>query len=816
MDERRTLDGLQSTRRDQAARPAVGISLVLPAYNEAEMIEQAIVEADEALGALSDNYEIIVVDDGSRDATAALAEAQAKTRSSVKVLRQPRNLGYGAALRRGFQAATMPLVAFTDADCQFDLREMDRLTLLARHYDIVCGYRIDRQDPWPRKLYSKTYNLIVRTLLGTGVRDCDCAFKVFRREVVESLAIETNGFFVNAEILSKARQEGKSIVEVGVTHRPRPRGKSTVSPLHALPVAATLVRFWWNAILFPPAAHADAPAENRWSINYQLGAVAVLVLACLLLLVPNLSSALMEPDETRYAQIPLEMIRSGDWITPTLHGEPYLDKPPLVYWMTALCYKLVGVNETAARLPCVLACVFTVLSMYGMGRLIVGDRAAWYGALAILTSWGFVLTGRFLVLDGPLTLFTTVAILSAYLAMCRPQLHLGWWLVSATACALGVLTKGPIAIVILLPPLLAWRWLAASSVRIQLRHWLAFAMPAVILCAPWFWAVSASHGEYMGYFFWKHNVLRFFSTFTHREPWWYYLPVFVVGMFPASLPLYPLAIFLFGRSSVDRHLRNNAHGYLLLSVAWILGFFSISSCKLPTYILPAAPPFCLLVGSVLAALAISTRRVSLVDKIVFAIPKILLAMAAVAAVAVATIDLTFSPEPAIGTMLDAAVVAVGLATVLLIWRIQFTSKKVAWACCWTLLVMTLTFSYGDFLPEIAQLRSIHAHALQIHQLHPSAPVVYVADNSNTASFHLSAQELVELRSDQMSELKSLVTTHGEAVVVMKPTMATQIQHDESPSIQCESQGGRGHVYLLSARPSSSQHARTARSPSVKR
>ncbi len=130
--------------------------------------------------------------------------------------RTAKNRGYGAALRTGFQAATKPWIGFSDADCQFDLRELKRLTLLLQDGDIACGYRIDRQDNWLRILYSRVYNVLVGTLLGTGVRDCDCALKLFRRETMRTVMHETDGFLVNAEMLTKARLQNKKVIEVGV------------------------------------------------------------------------------------------------------------------------------------------------------------------------------------------------------------------------------------------------------------------------------------------------------------------------------------------------------------------------------------------------------------------------------------------------------------------------------------------------------------------------------------------------------------------------------------------------------------------------
>ncbi len=473
---------------------AASISLVLPAFNEQETLEQAIREADDALAQITDDYEIIVVDDGSTDQTYAIATEQALQRERVRVLRQPGNVGYGAALRRGFAASRKDLVAFTDADCQFDIRELQRLVMLADDYDVVCGYRIERQDKWNRKFVSWAYNCLVRSLLGTGVRDTDCALKLFHRGVVNGIGHEDDGFFINAEILARARISGYSLVEVGVTHRPRPRGTSTVSWHHVLPVLTSILRFLWNVSLFPAQAKPESSGSgNRWM---SWAAAALLLLVSLVLFLPRLSYPLIEPDETRYAQVALEMCQSGDWLRPTLDGVPYLDKPPLLYWMTAASYSLFGPSPTSARLPPAICAVLTVMLLFVLGKRLVGSRAAWLGSLALLLSGGFVLSGRFLIMDGPLTLFATVTALTAYLACSGRQVRIGWLLVAGLTCGLGVLAKGPIAAVLCVPPLLAVQWLSRNLTTIRLRHWSLFALSIALVAGPWFVAAMATQHGY--------------------------------------------------------------------------------------------------------------------------------------------------------------------------------------------------------------------------------------------------------------------------------------------------------------------------------
>ncbi len=222
------------------------LSLVIPAYNEEAGITEAVLEAEHALPWLVSAYEILVVDDGSSDGTSDRVRELSQQRSRVRLLRHPRNRGYGAALRTGFEAARYERVAFTDADCQFHLEDLIPLLRLTEVYPLAVGYRMDRQDPWLRCFFSWGYNTLVRTLLGTRVRDCDCALKVFRREALQDLLPQATGFFVNTEMLARARRAGLAIGEVGVRHRPRTRGQSTVSLMQIPRVLRALLPFWWS------------------------------------------------------------------------------------------------------------------------------------------------------------------------------------------------------------------------------------------------------------------------------------------------------------------------------------------------------------------------------------------------------------------------------------------------------------------------------------------------------------------------------------------------------------------------------------------
>ena len=218
---------------------------MLPAYNEADNIERQVRSVDAVLADLAfDEWEILVVDDGSRDRTAEICSGLAADLSHLRLLRHEANRGYAQALRTGFEAATMPLVFYTDADNQFDVRELKNLLAAIDDYDIVCGFRIYRFDPFTRLVLSWGYNLLVRILFRIRVRDVDCAFKLFRREVFDRIHIESKKFFVDTEILAKASKLGMKMTEVGVRHYPRTAGESTVRPSHILHTLVEIASMW--------------------------------------------------------------------------------------------------------------------------------------------------------------------------------------------------------------------------------------------------------------------------------------------------------------------------------------------------------------------------------------------------------------------------------------------------------------------------------------------------------------------------------------------------------------------------------------------
>ncbi len=210
------------------------ISAVLPAYNEEKVIADTVASVVDALSGLTDDYEVVVVNDGSRDATRQVVEGLSAQNPCVRCVSHPVNRGYGAALWTGFTSANKDLVFLTDGDKQFDAREVSGFLPYTTEADLVIGYRDPRRDPFMRLVNAWGWNILVRLLFGYVARDVDCAFKLFRRSILERVRVESTGATFSAEFLIKSRRQGYRIKEMRATHYPRTVGKATGAKLSVI------------------------------------------------------------------------------------------------------------------------------------------------------------------------------------------------------------------------------------------------------------------------------------------------------------------------------------------------------------------------------------------------------------------------------------------------------------------------------------------------------------------------------------------------------------------------------------------------------
>jgi len=230
---------------------ATSISAFFPAFNDAENLQVLVLRADEALRRLAGDFEIIVVDDGSTDHTSIVLDSLQQQCPSLRVVRHQRNLGYGAALQSGFRNARKELVFYTDADGQYDVREIGKLLpLLSLDQDVVTGYKIRRADSAHRTLIGKLYHSLVKTLFGLKVRDVDCDFRLIRRRVLEAVPLTCRSGAICVELMCQIERAGFRVTEVPVNHYPRSSGRSQFFRL--APVARTvldILRLWVRLIL---------------------------------------------------------------------------------------------------------------------------------------------------------------------------------------------------------------------------------------------------------------------------------------------------------------------------------------------------------------------------------------------------------------------------------------------------------------------------------------------------------------------------------------------------------------------------------------
>ena len=202
------------------------ISVFFPFHNEQENVRRVYESASTVLKKIGADYEIILVDDGSKDETSKIADTIAADDSRVKVVHHATKSGYGAALKSGFRKASKELVFYTDGDGQFDLNELPPLLPLMKRYDIVSCFRINRQENLRRRLNAWLWTWLICSLFDLKITDMNCAFKLYKRKIFDVIKMESTGTILNSEILARAKRRGFTMTQVGVHHYPRAAGKA--------------------------------------------------------------------------------------------------------------------------------------------------------------------------------------------------------------------------------------------------------------------------------------------------------------------------------------------------------------------------------------------------------------------------------------------------------------------------------------------------------------------------------------------------------------------------------------------------------------
>jgi 4-amino-4-deoxy-L-arabinose transferase-like glycosyltransferase len=309
---------------------------------------------------------------------------------------------------------------------------------------------------------------------------------------------------------------------------------------------------------------------------------------------------LNHPDEGRYAEIPREMLASGDWVTPHLNDLAYLEKPPLQYWATAVAYRLMGSSEWTARLPTMLAAWLNVVFVFLLGRRLWNFRTGLIAAALLASAVLHFAMGQILTLDMAFTCLMT-AMLCAF---CMAQLSRdsarrasnGWTLASWVMLGLATLTKGVVALVIAGSVLSIYMlWQRDWAVWRTLRPGAGLAV-LLIVTAPWFVLVSRANHDFLEFFFIHEHFQRYLTDSAQRvEPWWYFLAILAAGVLP--WPAQMASALINGWRSTTAPGQFDARRLLWLWCVFVLVFFSLSGSKLPPYVLPVLPPLALLTAA---------------------------------------------------------------------------------------------------------------------------------------------------------------------------------------------------------------------------
>ena len=322
---------------------------------------------------------------------------------------------------------------------------------------------------------------------------------------------------------------------------------------------------------------------------------------------------LIKPDEGRYAEVPREMVASGDWVTPRLNGLKYFEKPPLQYWTTAAAYEVFGEHQWTSRLWTALTGFGGILLVWFAGLRLFGREAANYAAILLGSSMLYALMAHINTLDMGVTFFITLGIVSLLLGQSQTDKNKqrNWMVLAWASLGLAVLSKGLMGLVLPGAALFLYMVVQRDFSVLKRMHWLPGLAVFLLVTVPWFYLVMKANPE----FFQKFFIYEHFTRFTTKElgryqPWYYFIPILLAGMLPWTVLMFDTLLRSWRTSGLpdadSRGRAFNAARFLLVWAVFIYLFFTVSGSKLPSYLLPMFPALALLMGRQLAEM--NTRR----------------------------------------------------------------------------------------------------------------------------------------------------------------------------------------------------------------
>src|SRR5512146_26328 len=445
---------------------------------------------------------------------------------------------------------------------------------------------------------------------------------------------------------------------------------------------------------------------------------------------------LIRPDEGRYAEIPREMVVSGDWTTPRLNDLKYFEKPPLQYWATAVAYEVFGEHQWTSRLWAALTGFAGILLAWFAGTRLFGRTAGIYAALLLGSSMLYAMMAHINTLDMGVTFFITLGIFSLLIAQKEEHItqRRSWMLLAWAALALAVLSKGLMGLILPGTALFLYSVFNRDITVWKHMHWFSGLLLFSLIAVPWFVLVIKANPEFFQRFFIYEHFERFTTKVHGRyQPWYYFVPILLLGMLPWTLLMFD-ALARTWRRSVQQVKAFSPVRFLLVWAVFVYVFYSISDSKLPSYLLPMFPALALLMGQQLAEM--SARRLFWLTAPVLVVVAVLLGIIPFAASSAADTPLQHQMYNDYAVWLLVATGAWLIGTGAALWLLRRDSKMVA--------VIVLAFSSltaaqlaTSGYNTIARERSSYILADAIRPLvKPDAPFYSVRCYEQTLPFYL--------------------------------------------------------------------------------